>query len=78
MGKWQMSRWFNVLPTPSKRHLDTYLADWRTFNLDILKEAKEVGASRQRSLLKCINIRCRSVLPYLQNTCSRASTSRVG
>lgn len=46
MGKWQMSRWFNVLPTPSRRHLDKYLADWRTFNLDILKEAKEVGALR--------------------------------
>jgi hypothetical protein len=45
IGKRQMSRWFNVLPTPSRRHLDAYLADWRTFNLDILEEAKEVGAS---------------------------------
>jgi len=41
MGKWQMSPWFNALPTPSKRHLDRYLADWKAFNLDILKSTKE-------------------------------------
>jgi len=41
MGKWQMSPWFNALPTPSKRHLDRYLADWKAFNLDILNSTKE-------------------------------------
>ncbi|KAF1993366.1 cytochrome P450 [Amniculicola lignicola CBS 123094] len=41
MGKWQMSQWFNLLPTPSKRHLDNYLTDWKTFNLDILESARK-------------------------------------
>ena len=53
MGKWQMSPWFNALPTPSKRHLDRYLAGWKAFNLDILKSAQEVRTMQADARYQC-------------------------
>ncbi|KAE8383482.1 cytochrome P450 [Aspergillus bertholletiae] len=43
MGWWQKYRWFNMLPTPSRRVLDQYHRDWKAFNLEILETARRKG-----------------------------------
>nr|QPC57089.1 cytochrome P450 hydroxylase [Tolypocladium sp. 49Y] len=42
-GRWQKYRWFNVLPTPSKRQLDQYHHEWQNFNLEILEKSRKKG-----------------------------------
>ncbi|OGM48068.1 hypothetical protein ABOM_002902 [Aspergillus bombycis] len=42
-GRWQRYRWFNMLPTPSRRLLDLYHRDWKAFNLEILETARKNG-----------------------------------
>lgn len=43
LGRWQKHRWFNMLPTPSRRQLDEYHQAWQTFNLEILETARKKG-----------------------------------
>ncbi|KND87116.1 Cytochrome P450 [Tolypocladium ophioglossoides CBS 100239] len=42
-GRWQKYRWFNMLPTPSRRQLDRYHQDWQAFNLEMLETARKKG-----------------------------------
>lgn len=42
MGERMIPTWFNYLPTPEKKRMDSYLREWRTFNLNIIRHAREV------------------------------------
>ncbi|KAI3332923.1 cytochrome P450 [Ustulina deusta] len=42
-GRWQKYKWFNVLPTPSRRHLDLYHQNWHAFNLEILENTRKMN-----------------------------------
>ncbi|PLB38073.1 cytochrome P450 [Aspergillus candidus] len=39
-GRFTISKTFNMLPTPSRRRLDTFKAKWRKLNLDIVAKAR--------------------------------------
>ena len=34
---------YNVLPTASKKNMDTFESDWKQFNLSVMREAKAVS-----------------------------------
>lgn len=45
-GRFTISKTFNMLPTPSRRRLDTFKAKWRKLNLDIVAKARTVWGRR--------------------------------
>lgn len=42
-GRKQLNRLYNVLPTASKKDMDTFESEWKRFNLSVMQEAKVVS-----------------------------------
>ena len=40
------SKWYNILPTSAKRQMDTFQREWKAFNLDVVRSAREVSAKQ--------------------------------
>jgi hypothetical protein len=38
-----ISRWFNLVPSAEKKRMGTFQREWESFNLDIIRYAREVG-----------------------------------
>jgi hypothetical protein len=45
------SKWYNMLPTSAKRQMDTFQREWKTFNLDVIRTAREVSKNAPNTLL---------------------------
>ncbi|KAI9701261.1 MAG: hypothetical protein M1836_001931 [Candelina mexicana] len=42
-GKWTCSRIYGMLPTKAKKQMDKYEKEWRDFNVDLVKKARETN-----------------------------------
>lgn len=46
MGKRVTYKMFNLLPTESKRQMDTFHSQWEILNTNIIRSARQVGPRR--------------------------------